>query len=159
EFLLLSADRLIDPRVLRQAAAARGDVLVVDAAGARHPVGRLARATLLAHGGDAFARARALRLDAIDPYAPELRGMATPYCLRVRTSDERHLAWPVLLDHVQKRGLDIPGAWFDTPFENALVRALAPTAVTPNQITLATLMLAAVVAWLFWHGRLAPGLV
>ena len=159
EFLLLSADRLVDARVLRHAAAASGDALVVDAAGARHPVGRLARATLLGHGADAFARARTLRLDAIDPYAPELRGAAAPYCLRVRTPDERRLAWPVLLDHVQKRGLDIPGAWFDTPFENALVRALAPTAVTPNQITLATLVLAAVVGWLFWQGRLAPGLV
>src|SRR5689334_6829063 len=65
EFLLLSADHLIDPRVLRYAAAAPGDALVVDASGVRHPVGRLARATLVAHGSDALARARALPLDAI----------------------------------------------------------------------------------------------
>jgi phosphatidylglycerophosphate synthase len=159
EFLLLSADHLIDSRVLRYAAATPGDAVLVDANGARRPIGRLARATLVAHGGAAAKHARALRLDAIDPYAPELRGTVAPYCLPMRTPDEQRRAWPLLLDHVQKRGLDIPGAWFDTPFENALVRVLAPTAVTPNQITLATLGLAALVGGLFWQGRLALGLV
>lgn len=157
-FLVLSADHLIDARVLRHAAAAAEDTLLVDARRGRLPIGRLTRTALLRDGMDAFTRARALRLDALDPYAPELRGRVAPYCLPMRSADERRAAWPVLLDHVQKRGLDLPGAYFDTPFENVLVRLLASTRVTPNQVTLATLVLAVLVGWLFWHGQLALGL-
>jgi phosphatidylglycerophosphate synthase len=157
-FLFLAADHLVDARVLRAAAEAADDTLIRDAAGRLAPVGRLTRASVERHGAALPAAVRDLPLGAIDPYAPELRGAVAPYVLRVRSATDRRHAWRVLLDHVQKRGLDLPGEYFDSPFENALVRALAPTQVTPNQITLATLILAALVGWLFLRGNLVSGL-
>ncbi len=157
-FLVLAADYIVDPRLLRCLAAADEDTVVVDARGARQPIGRLTRDALERHGAGAAVRARALPLTAVDPYAPELRGVVAPYCQAVHSSGDRRDAWRVLLDHVQKRGLDLPGAYFDTPFENALVRALAPTRVTPNQITVATLVLAAAVGLLFWRAQVGLGL-
>jgi 1L-myo-inositol 1-phosphate cytidylyltransferase / CDP-L-myo-inositol myo-inositolphosphotransferase len=157
-FLLLAADYLVDPRLLRLLAADSDDAFVVDGAGGPEPIGLVTCAALVQHGAAIAAHARALRLDAVDPYAPELRGTVAPYCFRVRSIADRQRGWSVLLDHVQKRGLDIPGAYFDSPFENALVRVLAPTRLTPNQVTAATLALAAVVGVLFWHGRVGLGL-
>jgi phosphatidylglycerophosphate synthase len=157
-FLFLAADWLVDARVLR-AAAVMDDTLMRDGDGRVAPVGCLTSATVERLGATLPASVPTMSLDALDPYAPELRGNVPPYLLRVRSATDRRLAWRVLLDHVQKRGLDLPGQYFDSPFENALVRALAVTRVTPNQITLATLVLAGVVGVLFLRGSLALGLV
>ncbi|MBI3769481.1 MAG: CDP-alcohol phosphatidyltransferase family protein [Deltaproteobacteria bacterium] len=158
-FLFLAADWLLDARVLCAAAATADDTLMRDEDGRVAPVGRLTGATVERLGATLPASVPTTSLDALDAYAPELRGNVPPYLLRVRSAADRRLAWRVLLDHVQKRGLDLPGQYFDSPFENALVRALAATRVTPNQITLATLVLAAVVGVLFLRGSLAFGLV
>jgi phosphatidylglycerophosphate synthase len=109
------------------------------------------------YGTALAAAAGRLPLAAIERYAPELRGEVEPYILTVATAAERRSAWRVLLVHVQKQALDLPGRYFDTPFENVLVRRLAPTAVTPNQITLLTLAVAAAVAFLFLRGWLRVG--
>jgi phosphatidylglycerophosphate synthase len=82
-----------------------------------------------------------------------------PYVVDVSSESTERRAWDLLLDSVQKRSLDLPGQYFDTPFENALVRRLAPTDVTPNQVTLATLGVAAVVAYLFSEGWLRLGVM
>src|SRR6185436_13834344 len=95
----------------------------------------------------------------LDRYVPELRGDATPYAAPVHDAAERAAAWSLLLDGVQKRTLDLPGQYFDTPFENALVRRLAPTRVTPNQITVLTTVVAGITGVVFLHGWLRLGLV
>jgi phosphatidylglycerophosphate synthase len=158
-FLFLAADRLVDARVLRTLAIASGTVFACGDDGAPHPVGRTTIEDVRRHGVALPAAAARLSLGSLDPYVPELRGVATPYLMRVHTPEERRRAWGILLDHVQKRALDLPGEFFDTPFENWLVRRLAPTAVTPNQITVATLILAAGVGMLFLHGWLRLGVV
>ena len=158
EFVFLTADRLVDLRVLRALAAGAGPRLACGADGRPEGVGR-ARTADLESGGARAAPADRLTLDALDPYVPELRGRAAPYLFAVRTAAERAWAWRVLLDHAQKRTLDLPGQYFDSPFENALVRALAPTPVTPNQITVATLVLALAVGLLFLGGWLRAGVL
>jgi len=157
--LALSADLLVDSRVLR--ALAEHDVSTFVSVGGGRPeeVAWVYAADVRRHGGGLPARAARLPLSAIDAYAPELRGDAAPYVMRVASAEERRTAWRILLDHVQKRSLDLPGRYFDTPFENALVRRLARTAITPNQITLLTLLVAAGVAWLFAHGWLRLGVL
>jgi phosphatidylglycerophosphate synthase len=157
-FLFLAADHLVDARVLRTVAAAPDDVLMRDSEGHVAPVGRLSGATVERLRGALPASVRTMALEAVDPYAPALRANVPAYLLRVRSEADRRRAWRVLLDHVQKRGLDLPGQYFDSPFENALVRALAPTRTTPNQITLLTLALATVVGILFLQGSLVIGL-
>ena len=157
--LALGADHLVDLRVLR-ALAGRAETTVVDA-GDPHAaqVAWVNVSDLRRDGAEVPARAARLPLVALDPYSPELRGTAEPYAFAVVTPADRERAWRVLFDAVQKRALDLPGQYFDTPFENFLVRRFAPTDVTPNQITVATLLLAAVVAALFAHGWLRVGIL
>ncbi len=157
--LALSADRLVDLRVLRALADA-GDTTFATVDGVRpEPVGWVQAADVARHGAAVTARARRLPLASLDPYSAELRGTAMPYVIASGTTAERRRAWDVLIDHVQKRSLDLPGQYFDTPFENFLVRRLAPTDVTPNQITLLTLVVACVVAGFFLHGWLRVGIL
>jgi phosphatidylglycerophosphate synthase len=157
--LALSANLLIDPRVLRALLArAVSTFASVDGVHARE-VAWVHAADVRRRGAALSARAARLPLADLDPYAPELRGNAVPYVVGVDSPEERRIAWRILLDAVQKRSLDLPGQYFDTPFENFLVRRLAPTSITPNQITLATLVVAAGVAWLFSQGWLRLGVV
>jgi phosphatidylglycerophosphate synthase len=157
--LALGADHLVDLRVLRTLLSC-AETTVVSADGERTEQIAWVRASdVRRHGAEVPTRAARLPLASLDPYSPELRGTATPYAFAVVTPADHGRAWWVLLDAVQKRALDLPGQYFDTPFENFLVRRFAPTDVTPNQITLATLVLAAIVATLFAHGWLRVGVL
>lgn len=158
--LALSADRLVDARVLCALRDGDGTTTFASVDGrCAEPVGWVRSRDVARTGAAIVQRARRLDLGALDRYHPELRGDADPYVLTATSAPERARAWRVLLDHVQKRALDLPGRYFDTPFENVLVRRLAPTDVTPNQVTLVTLALAAVVALLFHGGWLRVGVV
>ncbi|MCC6767201.1 MAG: CDP-alcohol phosphatidyltransferase family protein [Deltaproteobacteria bacterium] len=158
-FLALAADRLVDLRVLR-ALLDRDRTTFVSCDGSRQePVAWIRAADVARHGAAVAAHAERCLLEEIDPYSAELRGDAAPYVVTVGTTEERRAGWDVLLDHVQKRALDLPGQYFDAPFENFLVRRFAPTSVTPNQITLFTLVLAGVVAALFYGGWLRVGVL
>ena len=156
-FFAANADRLVDPRVWC-ALRARATTTFVGRDGVGTvPVGWVRAPDVARWGARIVEQGEQLGLESLDPYSPELRGDAAPYVIGATTPAERRFAWRVLLDHVQKRSLDLPGQYFDTPFENFLVRRLAPTSITPNQITLFTLVIAAGVAWLFHAGWLRLG--
>ena len=157
--LALSADRLVDPRVLRALRASETTTFATRDGEHAEPVGWVRAADVRRLGASVVRHAARLRLAAIDPYSAELRGNVAPYLISSATAAERRQAWNVLLDHVQKRSLDLPGRYFDGPFESFLVRRLAPTEVTPNQVTLVTLVIAAGVAVLFGYGWLRLGVV
>jgi phosphatidylglycerophosphate synthase len=157
--LALCADRLVDLRVLRALVGRPTTTFASRDGGEAEPIGWIRAADVRARREMLASVADRLPLASLDPYSPELRGTATPYVIRSASPEEKRQAWNVLLDHVQKRSLDLPGQYFDTPFENFLVRRFAPTGVTPNQITLATLLVAGVVAWLFLHGWLRIGVL
>jgi phosphatidylglycerophosphate synthase len=157
DFVFASADRLVDLRVLRALVAASAPI-VATAGGVVEPVAHLRRGDVRRDGAVLPPHLRRLAVESLDPYVRELRGCVPAYVLRVRSAGERRRAWRVLLAHVQKQTLDLPGQYFDTPFENALVRRLAPTRVTPNQITLATTLLAVAVGGLFLAGCVAAAL-
>lgn len=158
-FVFLTADRLVDPRVIRALAAAPELCLACGDGDRAEPVGRADAADVRRHGMALPAHAGRRTLDALDRYVPELRGDADPYLFAVRSAADRARGWRVLLDHVQKRTLDLPGQYFDTPFENFFVRRLAPTTISPNQVTVLTLVVACGVGWLFLHGWLRAGVV
>jgi phosphatidylglycerophosphate synthase len=159
EFVFLSADRVIDLRVLRALGDSSGTVVATTNGGLPEPVGRTCAADVREAGAALAARARRLDVAQLDPYVPELRGNVAAFVVPARTVAERATAWRLLLDGVQKQTLDLPGQYFDTPFENALVRRLAPTRITPNQITAATTVIAGATGLLFLHGWLRIGLV
>jgi phosphatidylglycerophosphate synthase len=74
-----------------------------------------------------------------------------------RPMDEaaRKAATDMLLAAAQKGCLDWPARFLHPPVENALVRLLLPTAVTPNIVTLLTAVLGFVAMWFFATGK--PG--
>jgi 1L-myo-inositol 1-phosphate cytidylyltransferase / CDP-L-myo-inositol myo-inositolphosphotransferase len=158
-FLATSADRLVDRRVFAALLRKERTVFASVDGVTTEPIAWVYAEDLRRAGTALAVDASRLPLASLDPYVAELRGTASPYVLAVETATERRTAWRILLDSVQKRALDLPGRYFDTPFENALVRRLAPTRVTPNQITLLTLVVAAVVAGLFLQGWLRVGVV
>jgi phosphatidylglycerophosphate synthase len=159
ESLAMSADRLVDLRVLRALLRRATTTFASVDGSASEPVAWIHAAELRRHGEKIAAHAQRLPLATLDLYNPELRGTVAPYVIRCSSPDERRVAWHVLLDHVQKRALDLPGQYFDTPFENFLVRRFAPTDISPNQITLATLIMAGGVAVLFLRGWLCVGVL
>jgi phosphatidylglycerophosphate synthase len=74
-----------------------------------------------------------------------------------RPTDEAacRAATDTLLAAAQKGCLDWPARFLHPPVENALVRLLLPTAVTPNLVTLLTAVLGFVAMWFFATGK--PG--
>jgi len=157
--LALAAYRCVDLRVLAALARSSGTTFASVDGGHVESVAWVHAADVRRFGSGVARHADRLDLASLDPYSAELRGAVAPYVISVATDADRRRAWDVLIDHVQKRSLDLPGRYFDGPFENFLVRRLAPTDVTPNQVTLVTLLVALVVAALFAHGWLRIGVV
>lgn len=159
EFVFTSADRVIDVRVLRTLRDAQGSVVASMNGGPVEPVGRATAADVYRDGAGLAATARRFDITSLDPYVPELRGDVPPFIAPVRTATERGAAWRTLLDAVQKRTLDLPGQYFDTPFENAIIRRIAHTRITPNQITAFTVLVAGLTGVLLLHGWLQVGIL
>jgi phosphatidylglycerophosphate synthase len=67
-------------------------------------------------------------------------------------------AQQALVRDTQKHVMDAPARWIDPFFENAILTRLAPTRVTPNQVTLVASALGFLAAWGLWHGHLALAL-
>jgi phosphatidylglycerophosphate synthase len=156
--VVIAADVVVDQRVLSWLGE-QTDNVVVAPRDHTEVLAALDRAALeAARTGDVPASAR-VTLDAFPTYWASMRGDVPVHVLRVASDADAERAWRVLIDHVDKRAKDLPALLFDPPFENALVRWLAPTRVTPNQITVLTTVLGFLVAWLLWQGWLAIGVV
>lgn len=150
-FLVLPANLLIDQRLL-ETLLAQPPNATLDLAGAT--CGVFDRHWL---DQPKAAPARRVEISACDSYHLELRRRVPPFVRLVSSVADLRESAKILLGHAQKGALDLPGQYFDTPFENLLVKALAPTRVTPNQVTLATTVAGFAVAFLFWHGWLVSG--
>jgi CDP-L-myo-inositol myo-inositolphosphotransferase len=156
--LIVAGDLLVDQRLLDWLSAQSGNVRV---AASREGAELLAVVDSVALGDLCAGRAAGLRvapLGSFDPYVRKQRGNVPVHLLRVGEEDVER-AWEVLFDHVEKRTKDLPAIYFDPPAENFLVRCLAPTPITPNQVTLFTGALGFFIAWLLLHGWLITGLV
>jgi phosphatidylglycerophosphate synthase len=91
-------------------------------------------------------------------FSDEMRG-ETPILYRAaRAPDAARVAERALVTATQKHVMDAPARWLDPPIENAIVTKLAPTRVTPNQVTIGCTLLGFVTAWLLWHGAFALAL-
>jgi len=96
---------------------------------------------------------------AIDTYAPARR-RAAPFIWATPGDLEsaRH-ATDIVVESAQKGCLDWPARLLHPPIEDALVRLLAPTPVTPNMVTLFAFLLGIGAGVAFWFGWLWTGLV
>jgi phosphatidylglycerophosphate synthase len=95
----------------------------------------------------------------MDPFHPTIRGNLTPYFLEVRSKDTAREATRKLIKSQQKKVLDLPAEYIHPPIENALTLFLLNTPVTPNMVTLFSVVVGISVAYLFWHGYIIPGVV
>jgi phosphatidylglycerophosphate synthase len=90
-------------------------------------------------------------------YIEGMRRHVPPYLLLIETPDEVSEADAMLRQRAHKGVLELVGKYIHPPLEFGAVRLLAYTPVTPNQITVFWLALAALVAFLFSQGQLFSG--
>lgn len=158
--LLVGADAVLSVERLDAATLAAGAMVL--------PAAMLA--DVAAGLGDWDLHSTLIRLAAADPrtvrvamehtplYAPDRRREVPLLWARPADPAEALAATAVVIDAAQKGVLDWP-AWFLHPvIENALVRLLAPTTVTPNMVTLFTALLGVVAGFGFATGALWWGL-
>ena len=157
-YLVIGANLLIDQRLLEWLARQASDVLLTDREGNPPEVaGCIGREAL----GDAVPEQpiSVVAVATLPSYWETMHGDVSLHLLRVDEARDEEMAWEVLLDHIQRRTQELPSQYFDIPFENRLVRLLAPTAISANQVTILTTLLGFVIAFLYLEGWLRIGVL
>jgi phosphatidylglycerophosphate synthase len=88
----------------------------------------------------------------MDDYIVSMRRKVRPLCFPAPSGKERRLAEHIILDSAQKGTLDLP-AYLHAPIETAIVSLLCKTRITPNQITIAGLIIGVSATAAFVAGR------
>jgi phosphatidylglycerophosphate synthase len=161
----IDAANLMDPRLIRAVTVASESTLAyIDSSDRERQTiraGFLRREDLqtwLKQGkGNLIRQVRSLLPEDIDPFSPEVRGPVRPYFMEVHSREEARKATSLLVRSQQKHVMDLPAQFIDPPFKNALTRHLCNTFVTPNMVTVAALVVGAIIAWLFWHRYFLAG--
>jgi phosphatidylglycerophosphate synthase len=182
--LVIPADSVFDPRLLRALVSKDTPAVLVDS-GVRRPNlqtliasvpdtprGKLCGPALLdyewasgrpgvleqvLYDGLADRSLPALDVSAQPLYYVSIRRKLRPYWFPAPSFANQKLARRVLFDSIQKGTLDIP-AWCHAPIETFLVSRLCKTRITPNQLTLFCNVVAWIVTFLLASGNLGWGL-
>ena len=93
-----------------------------------------------------------------DDYIVSMRRHVRPVCFRVPLEQDRRMAERIILDSAQKGTLDFP-AYVHAPIETALISRLCKSPVTPNQITIAGLIIGCCATVAFVTGRIGLGII
>jgi phosphatidylglycerophosphate synthase len=93
-----------------------------------------------------------------DDYIVAMRRHVRPLCFRVPLDQDRRLAEHIILDSAQKGTLDLP-AYVHAPIETALISLLCKMPITPNQITIAGLIIGCSASVAFVTGRVGLGIL
>jgi phosphatidylglycerophosphate synthase len=158
-FIVVAADFLIDQRLLAWLAKQSGNVMLTTREGcAAEPIARLERSALKT-GGSETASTRLVATASLPSYWESMHGEVPLHLYRVTNAYEAETGWRILLDHAQRRTLELPARYFDPPFENLIVRQLAGTPITANQVTFVTTLLGFGVAALYYAGYLRIGVL
>jgi phosphatidylglycerophosphate synthase len=94
----------------------------------------------------------------VDDYIVSMRRHVRPFCFRAPPAQDRRLAQRIILDSTQNGTLDFP-AYVHAPIETAIVSRLCRTRITPNQITIAGLVIGCGATAAFALGRVGLGIV
>ncbi|MGQ4808289.1 hypothetical protein NKDENANG_01670 [Candidatus Entotheonellaceae bacterium PAL068K] len=164
EALVLWSQWLIDPRLLRDLLATPNPqwLPAPQTATETSPVAaRLAPVHLLSRKPAKltqwFRENPRLEPATLDTYSPTHRGPAAFYLQTVKTPDDTVTATKMLITSARKHTLDVIASLLDRMLVNRLVLWLSYTRITPNQVTLGTGLLGAVVSILFLFGWLRLG--
>jgi 1L-myo-inositol 1-phosphate cytidylyltransferase / CDP-L-myo-inositol myo-inositolphosphotransferase len=164
-FLYVDGSHLVDPRILRALTDSHGLALAfMDRLDRKKEVIRAGclgtddLRTWAENGSEALVQiARPLLPQDMDPFSPEIRGRLTPYFVEVSSREDVEKATWLLIRSQQKHVMDLPAEFLDPPFENYLTFRLCQTSITPNMVTMIGVVVAGLVAWLFWHGHFVAG--
>ena len=94
----------------------------------------------------------------IDDYIVAMRRHARPVCFRAPLEQDRRLAERIILISAQKGTLDLP-AYLHAPIETRIIALLCKTRITPNQITIAGLIIGGSATVAFVTGRIGLGIL
>jgi len=159
DFIAVAADFLIDQRLLAWLAIQTEDVMLTSCGGGRaEPAARLTRKTLDATAAQ-LADLKQVAVSSLPSYWKARHGEVPLHLYHVTDEAGAKAGWKILLDHVQRRTLDLPAQYFEPTFENLLIRRLAGSRITANQVTLVTTLLGFVVAALYYAGWLRVGVL
>jgi phosphatidylglycerophosphate synthase len=156
--LVIGANLLIDQRLLEWLARQPGDVLLTDREGNPPEIAGCIHREVL-EDTDLQNRNSIVAVSRLPSYWETMHGDVPLHLMRIEEARDEELAWEVLLDHIQRRTQELPSRYFDIPFENRLVRLLAPTAISANQVTILTTLLGFLVAVLYAEGWLRVGVL
>jgi phosphatidylglycerophosphate synthase len=92
-----------------------------------------------------------------DDYIVAMRRRVRPLCFAA-AEQERGVAERVILDSAQKGTLDLP-AYLHAPIETGIISLLCKTRITPNQITIAGLIIGLSATAAFATGRMGLGIL
>ena len=166
DVLLVRGDCLIDPRLLAELLtcpqpqwlqAPHAPIQALPAAARLSPAQRDTWAT--AGLAQWLQHSPQLRPETLDDYSPAHRGPVPFYVQVITTAAEARAATQTLIRAAQKCALDLPALLLDPVFENRLVFWLCDRRITPNQVTLFTTLLGALIAAVFLYGWLRLGIV
>src|SRR5215469_31150 len=159
DFIAVATDFLIDQRLLTWLATQTEDVtLTLREGGRAEPAVRLTSKTLDA-AAPRSADLKRVAVSSLPTHWEAMHGDVPLHLYQVIDEASAKTGWKILLDYVQKRTLELPAQYFDPTFENFLIRRLAGTSVTANQVTLVTGLLGFVVAALYYAGWLRVGVL
>jgi phosphatidylglycerophosphate synthase len=158
-FIVVAADLLIDQRLLSWLTAQTIDVILSPRIGARPETAALLRAKSLDSPNLEAAHINVVEVASLPTYWEAMHGDVPLHLHRIRNDDDAEQGWQILLDYIQRRTQELPARYFDPYFENLIVRRLAPSAITANQVTLATTLLGFLVAAFYATGWLRVGVL
>jgi phosphatidylglycerophosphate synthase len=103
------------------------------------------------------------KIDTVDAakendYIVSMRRHVRPLCFRMPLEQDRRLAERIVLDSAQKGTLDLP-AYLHAPIETGVISLLCKTRITPNQITIAGLIIGCSATAAFAVGRVGLGIL
>lgn len=127
--LMLDATAVFDTRVIEHLAAVSGPTLI--------------RGTTAAQvvGGRADAAVDLVDLDTLPSYLPNLRRHRAPFVLTIATRDDLAAAERITFEAVYKGVTDVVTKYVYPGIVRLIVRWLAPTMITPNQVTAVSMVL------------------
>ena len=158
-FILVAADLLIDQRLLSWLTAQTTDVILSPRIGERPETAAFLRAKSLDAPNLEAAHVKAVEVASLPTYWEAMHGDVPLHLQRIGNDDDAEQGWQILLDYIQRRTQELPSRYFDPFFENLIVRRLAPSAITANQVTLATTLLGFLVAAFYATGWLRVGVL
>ena len=100
--------------------------------------------------------AEAFDITSINSYVTTMRKEIKPFCININEKDDIIRAEKLLLENACKGTNDFLATYVNKYIENFLVKRAARTAITPNQISILTNIIAYVSTFLFFCGYLLP---